>query len=161
MRKVASFALILCALCLSASRAEAQGCTTPSPQTTPPTFTCQIGVSRSLAWDYTFAVLPEDAFRVYVDNAQIGPDIVASTGTNLSVQFGATLPAGKYTVVVSSVRPGAAVPESKSAPVSLVMVPPNPQPPSNLRIVEVIMRGKDVAGNVIWEHRAEMAVSAQ
>jgi len=46
-----------------------------------------------------------------------------------------------------------------AATFSLVMVapvPPNPVPPGNLRIVEVIMRGLDSAGNVLFEHKTSM-----
>jgi hypothetical protein len=98
-----------------------------------------------------------------VNGAQVGGDIPATIGTGLTVQFGSTLPVGMYTVTLSTVRPGAAVPEA-SAPLSWVMgapPPPNPQPPGNLRVVEVITRLKDLAGNIIWQNTAEMVVPAQ
>lgn len=150
----------------SASLAHAQTpCISPTPQTTPPTFTCQTGSAHTLLWDHVEPVITGDVFRVYVNNAQIGADIPARTATGISVQFGATLPPASYVVAVSLFRPAAANPEARSAPITLVMVPSpvaNPTvPPGNLRIVEVIMRGKDLAGHILWTHTAEMVVPAQ
>ncbi len=133
-------------------------CTTPTPQTTPSTFTCQSGADRTLLWDYSDTVIAGDVFRLYVNAAQVGADIPARTATGISVQFGATLTPGSYTVAVSLVRPGAVIPESVRVPVTLVLVapPPNPLPPTNLRVVEVIIRGLDNAGLVLWEHTERM-----
>lgn len=146
-------------------------CTSPTPQTVPPTFTCHTGVARTVAWDHQPApvdgqpdIQPSDVFRLFVDGVQVGIDIPARIGTSISVQFGATLPAGTYAVAVSTVRPGAGIPEARSTPLTLVLIPPpppGPPPPTNLRIVEVITRLKDIAGNIIWTHTAEMVVPAQ
>lgn len=151
---------------LSASVARAQTCTTPSPQTTPPTFTCVSGVARTLAWDqFGTDVLPGDVFRAFLNTAQVGPDIPAAVGTNFSIQFGATLPVGSYAVTVALVRPGTVTTERRSDPITLVITAPTPSPPtippSNLRVVEVIMRGRDQAGHLLWEHTAEHVVPAQ
>lgn len=156
-RLIAAFTLVLVGLSIEAA-AQNPPCTTPSPQTTPPTYMCAAGFPRAATFDYNSGVLPGDVFRLYVGTSQVGPDVPATAGVNIQVQFGSTLPAGTYDVAVSIVRPAALVSEMKSAPVRLIIVPPNAATPSNLRIVEVIMRGLDVAGNVLWEHTASMQV---
>ncbi len=165
MRRGAWLYSILClSFSLIGSFAQAQTCTSPSPQTTPPTVTCQAGQARTAAWDYTGDVQAGDVFKFYVNGAQVGSDIPAQRTTNISVQFGATLPAGSYTLKVSTARPGSGLAEAETQPLTLVLTAPPPPPPiapSNLRVVEVIMRGKDQAGNVLWEQSTQMVVQAQ
>lgn len=145
---------------LAATRARAQTpCTSPSPQTTPPTFTCQTAPAHTARWDYTAEVLAGDVFRLYVNGLQVGADIPAQMALGVTVDFGGAMTPGTYTVAVSLVRPSTVVAESARTPVTLVVVSPNPSPPTNLRIVEVIMRGLDGAGTVLWEHIERMTAS--
>jgi len=162
-----AFLLIACGLLLvTAASASAQvpppPCTSPMPQTAPPTFACLTGSNLTAMWDYTDAVIPGDVFRLYVGGMQVGPDLPARTATGVSVQFGAMLPPGTYTVAVSIMRPGASPSESARIPLTLIMAaPPLTQPPAptNLRVVEIIMRGLDSAGLVLWEHTERMSAA--
>jgi len=143
---------LLCVLILAFVPALAFGqspCTSPTPQTIPPTFTCQAGIARSAQFDYN-GLTTGVVFRLLVNGAQVGADVPATTGT-VQVQFGATLPAGSYTVVVQAVAGSSIVP---SAPITLVITP-TVTAPSNLKIVEVIMRGLDLAGNELWRQTVQ------
>lgn len=158
-------ALILLLLLVATASASAQvppsACTSPTPQTSPPTFTCVTGSALTALWDYADPTIPGDVFRLYVGGVQVGPDIPARTATSISVQFGAGLPMGSYTVAVSTVRPGAIPAESARSPVTLVLTAPPAPPPTNLRIVEITVRGLDSAGNVLFEeiHRMTAAIA--
>lgn len=155
-------ACLMLAFLLIGSYAHAQSCTAPSPQTDPPTFTCVAGQARTAAWDYAGLVEPGDVFRFRVNGAQVGADIPAQRASNISIQFGAALPVGTYVLKVSTARSGLS--EFDSTPISLVLTAqpaPNPVPPTNLRVVEVITRGRDSAGNLLWEQSTQMVVQAQ
>lgn len=121
------------------------------------TYTCQAGSPHTASWDYA-GLVAGDVFKLLVDGAQVGPDIPATNGT-VQVQFGAMLPAKAtgYVVVVQAVRGASA---ASSAPITLVLTPAPISPPTNLKIVEVIMRGLDVAGNELWRHVTQMSVTA-
>ena len=138
--------------------AQTPPCTVPSPQTTPPTFTCISGFARQASFDYS-GLQPGDVFRLYVNTAQVGADIPAINGT-VQIQFGSTLAPGTYAVAVAAFR-ASAPPEVRSTPVSLVIIAGAPNPPANLRIVEVTIRVFDVAGNLQFEHTETTSLKAQ
>src|SRR6185503_6277613 len=146
-RSVRTLGLIAILTCAPRNSEAQRPCTNPSPAV----FSCTAGLPATAAFDYTPVVEPGDVFKLYVNGAQVGPDLPAQTAANIQVSFGATLPVGSYQIAVAIVRPAATPPESLSPPITLLLTPPAPTvPPSNLRIVEVIMRGLDVAGNELW-----------
>jgi hypothetical protein len=112
----------------------AQACTVPSPQTTPPTYTCPTGVVRTIFWDYAGSIIAGDVFRVYVDNVQFGPDIPARVATGITAQLPITILSGTHSVAVSVFRPSTNF-ETIRVPMVLILTDVNPNPPKNLRIV--------------------------
>jgi len=72
----------LCAWLALLSTAQAQTpCTTPTPQTNPPTYTCPTGSARTLLFDWTETAQPGDVFRLFVNGAQVGADMPARTAS--------------------------------------------------------------------------------
>jgi hypothetical protein len=143
--------LMVLAVLVFAHRGAAQNCTVAGT-----TYTCHQGLPHTAEFDYA-GLIAGDVFRLYVNNAQVGADVPATNGT-VQVTFGATLPVGSYTVAVSAWRQSM---EARSTPVTLVLVNAPPSAPGNLHIVEITMRGLDLARHVLWEHRFETQVTGQ
>lgn len=136
---------LVAVLCLLASGASAQTpCTTPVPQTTPPTYICEVGSPRTARFDPPAGFLAGDQYRLYLDNAQVGPNVPAVAGTAaVNIQFAST-PVGSHTVQVSTYRSTAAPgsQETKSTPVTLQSVNVPPGSPGNLQIVMQLLDGQ-------------------
>lgn len=122
---------------------------------TAPTFTCTSGAAVKAVFDWADAnAQASDKFRLYVNNAQVGADIPAMPASAIEISFGATLAPGSYQVQVAVYR---APTEVRSTAVTLILTAPPPTPPTGLHIVEVIIRGLDVAGNELWTRTVWMS----
>jgi hypothetical protein len=96
------------------------------------------------------------AYRVYVDDAQVGPDIPVSALANGTVTT-SPLPAlaeGTHAVRLAAVGPGG---ETKSDPLSIVVTLPPPSKPTNLRITAVVSIGADGRVQLRIEQLAALA----
>lgn len=123
-------------------------CVPASPQTTPATFTCVAdGSTHTARFEPPTGFLAGDQYRLYVNNTQVGANVPAVAGTaTVDILFGATMPAGSYTVQAATYRSTASPAEARTPAVNLVITSPTPGAPVNFRIV---MEFRDRRGNLI------------
>jgi hypothetical protein len=120
------------------------------------TYTCVQGEPRTARFDVVPMV--GDSYRLMVNAIQRGPTVDSDGETAaIEVSFGAAgLSEGTYTIAAEAFNvTGVAT----SDPITLMIVAPPPAvpaPPTSLQLVDVIMRGLDVAGNVLWTEQFTM-----